>query len=112
MEHAGLGVPDIATGGLISFALANAYASFLLSPVRVVTNVVRAKFNNVSCWRTVVSLAAARVRLSRAAPRWSMVAAGVGRTAWAPPNGPPPPRCLKLMLAFEVGQTAGDLPCD
>ncbi len=55
-------------------------------------------------------LAGARARLLRAVPSRSMVAAGVGITAWALPKGPPPPRRLKLALAFEVGQTEGDLP--
>jgi hypothetical protein len=52
-DHASLGIPGIAAGGLISFALARASASFLLAAVSVVTNVGRAKFDNISCWRTV-----------------------------------------------------------
>jgi hypothetical protein len=91
VEHAGPGVPGIATGGLISFALANASISFLLATVSMVTNLTRAKFDNVSCWKTVVSLAAVSARLLRAALRCLMVAAGVERTAWAPPKGPSPP---------------------
>jgi hypothetical protein len=110
VECPGLSIPGVAAGGLISFALANASTSFLLAAVSVVTDVTRAKFNNISCWRTVMLLAAVKARLLRAAPKWLMVAAGAGRTAWAPPNGPPPPRHLKLMLAFEVGQTEGNLP--
>ncbi len=86
-----LGVPGTAVGGLVCFVLASALASFLLVAVSVVTSVERAKFDAVSCWRTVVSLAAARARLLRAVPSCSMVAAGAGRTAWALPNGPPPP---------------------
>ncbi len=91
MDCAGLGIPGIAAGGLTRFALANASARFLLAAVSVVTNVVRAKIDVVSCWRTVVLFAAARARLLRAVPRRLLVAAGVGRTAWALPNGPPPP---------------------
>ncbi len=49
MERAGLGVPGIVAGGMISFALANASASFLLATVSVVTNVVRTKFKDISC---------------------------------------------------------------
>ncbi len=90
VDHTGLRVPGIAAGGLVSFALASVSASFLLAAVSVVTNKERAKFDAVSCWRTGVSLAAARARLSRAVPSRSMVAAGVGITAWALPNGPPP----------------------
>ncbi len=53
--------------------------SFLLAAVSVALEVVSAKFADVSCCRTVVSLAAARARLSRAFPKRSMVAAGAGR---------------------------------
>jgi hypothetical protein len=110
VEHASPGIPGVTAGGLISFALANASAKFLLAVVSLVTNMARAKFDVVSCWRTMVLVAATRARLLRAAPRRLMVAVGAGRTAWAPPNGPPPPRCLKLALAFEVGKTEGNLP--
>ncbi len=96
MDSAGLGVPGIAAKGLGSFALASASASFLLAAVSVVTTVERAKFNAISCWRTVVLLADARARLWRAVLMWLMVAAGAGITMWALPNGPPP-------LMLEVG---------
>jgi hypothetical protein len=49
VEHAGLGVPGIATGGLVSFALASASASFLLAAVSMLINVERAKFDTVIC---------------------------------------------------------------
>jgi hypothetical protein len=91
VDRTGLGVPCVAAEGLVSFALASASASFLLAAVSVVTNVERAKFDAVSCWRTVVLLAAARARLSRAVPSRSMAAAGAGITAWALPNKPPTP---------------------
>ncbi len=81
MDRTGLGVPGNATGGLVSLALASASTNFLLAAVSVVTNEERAKFDTVSCWRTVVLLTAARARLLRAVPSWSMVAAGVGITA-------------------------------
>jgi hypothetical protein len=87
----GLGAPGIAAGGLVDFALARASASFLLATVSIVTKKERAKFNAVNCWRTVVSLAAARAKLSRAVPSWSMVVAGAGVTAWAISYGPPTP---------------------
>ncbi len=76
-------------GELVSIVLASASASFLLPVMRVVTNVERAKFDAVNCWRTVVSLAAARARMLRAVPSRSMMAAGVEITVWALPNGPP-----------------------
>jgi hypothetical protein len=90
VDRAGLGIPAVTAGGLVSFALASATTSFLLAVVSVVTIVERAKFDAVSCWRAVVSLAAARARLLRAVPRQSMVAAGAEITAWALPNRPPP----------------------
>ncbi len=103
-----LGVPGVATRGLISFALASAAASFLLAMVSMVTNVVRAKFNNISCWRTVVLLAAARARLlSRPKAIDGCVRGGennMGTTQWSTP-----PRLLKLALAFGVGQMKGGL---
>jgi hypothetical protein len=88
VDCTGLGAPGVATGGLVSFTLASTSASFLLAAVSMVTNKERAKFDTISCWRTVVSLAAARARLLRAVPSRSMVAAGVGITAWVLPNGP------------------------
>ncbi len=88
VDRAGLGVPSVAARGLVSFALASTSKSFLLAAVSMVTGVERAKFDAISCWRTVMSLAAARARLLRA---HSMVAAGVGITAWALPDRPPPP---------------------
>ncbi len=91
VDRAGLDISGVAAGGLVSFALASDSASFLLAAVSVVTNMERAKFDAISCWRTVMSLAAARARLSRAVPRQSMVTAGAGITAWALPNGPSPP---------------------
>jgi hypothetical protein len=67
VDRTGVGIHGIAPlGGLVGFALASASSSFLLAVVRVVTNLERAKFDIVSCWRTVVSLAAARAKLSRA----------------------------------------------
>ena len=90
VDCTGLGVPGVTVGGLVGFALASTSTSFLLAEVSMMINMVRAKFDTVSCWITVVSWAAARARLSRAVPRWSMVEAGVRRTAWALPNGPAP----------------------
>jgi hypothetical protein len=60
--------------------LAKASESFLLAAVSVALEVVSAKFADVSCCRTVVSLAAVRARLSRAVPKRWMEAAGAGRT--------------------------------
>ncbi len=60
--------------------LAKACESFLLAAVSVALEVVIAKFADVSCCRTVVSLSAARARLSRAVPKRSMEVAGAGRT--------------------------------
>ncbi len=92
VDRTGLRVPGIAAGGLVSFALASASASFLLAVVvSMVTDEEGAKFDAVNCWRTAVSLASARARLLRAVPSWSMVAAGAGITAWALPNRPPTP---------------------
>ncbi len=91
VDRTGLGAPGVAARGLVAFALARASASFLLAAVSVVTKEERAKFDTVNCWRTVVSLATARAKMLRAVPSQSMVAAGVGVTAWALPNGPPTP---------------------
>ena len=68
--------------GVVARTLAKASESFLLAAVTVSVafDVVSAKFSDLSCCRTVVSLAAASARLSRAVPKWSMVVAGVGRT--------------------------------
>ncbi len=60
--------------------LAKASESFLLAAVSVVFDVVSARLAAVSCWRTVVSLAAARARLSRAVPKRSMETGGAGST--------------------------------
>ncbi len=86
-----LGAPGVAAGGLVGFALVRASTSFLLATVSMVTKKVRAKFDAINRWRTVVLLAAARARLVRAVPSQSMVAAGAGVTARAIPNGPPTP---------------------
>ena len=64
--------------------LAKASENFLLAAVSEAFEVVSAKLAAVSCWRTVVSLAAASARLSRAVPKWSMVMAGAGRTELVP----------------------------
>ncbi len=90
VDHFGLGIPGVAAGGLVSFALASVSASFLLAVVSMVTKEERAKFDVVSCWRAVVLLAAVRAELLRAVPSRSMVAAGAGITAWALPNKPSP----------------------
>jgi hypothetical protein len=66
--------------GVVVGTLAKASESFLLAAVSMALEVVSAKFADVSCCRTVVSLAAARARLSRAVPKRSMEAAGAGRT--------------------------------
>jgi hypothetical protein len=89
--HWTIRVPSVAAGGLVGFALARASASFLMAAVSMVTKEKINKFDAISCWRTVVLLAAARARLLRSVPRWSMVAAGAGVTAWALPNEPPTP---------------------
>ena len=77
--------------GMVAGTLANASESFLLATVSVALEVVRAKLAAVSCWRTVVSLAAASARLSRAAPKRSMETGGAGSTECAPRSGSPPP---------------------
>ena len=66
--------------GVVTGTLAKASESFLLAAVSVSFDMVSAKFADVSCWRMVVSLAAASARLSRAVPKRSIVAAGAGRT--------------------------------
>jgi hypothetical protein len=66
--------------GVVVGTLTKASESFLLAAVSMVLEVVSAKFATVSCCRTVVSLAAARARLSRAVPKRSMETAGAGRT--------------------------------
>ena len=65
---------------MVAGTLAKASESFFLAAVSVAFDVVSAKFADVSCWRTVVSLAVASVRLSRAVPKQLIVAAGAGRT--------------------------------
>ena len=67
--------------GLVVWSFAKASESRLLAVVSKAFVVVSARFAAVSCCRTVVSLAAARARLSSAVPKWSMVPAGAGRTA-------------------------------
>jgi hypothetical protein len=74
----GQGVPGVR--GVVVRTLAKASESFLLAAVSVAMDVVSAKVADVSCCRTVVSSAAARARLSRAVPKWSMEAAGAGKT--------------------------------
>ena len=64
--------------------LAKASESFLLAAVSKASEVVSAKLAAVSCWRTVVLLAAASARLSRAVPKQLMVTAGAGRTELVP----------------------------
>ncbi len=91
VDRMGLGAPSITAGGLVDFAFARASASLLLAVVSMVTIEERAKFDAINCWRTLVLLAAARAKLLRAVPSWSMVAAGDGVTALALPNGPPTP---------------------
>jgi hypothetical protein len=76
--------------GLVGFALASTFASFLLAAVSMVTKEERAKFDAVNCWRTMVLLAAVRVKLSRAVPSRSMVAAGAGEQRGHYPMDPPP----------------------
>ncbi len=66
--------------GVVAGTLAKASKSILLAAVSVAFDVVSAKFAAVSCCRTVVLLAAARARLSRAVPKRLIVAAGAGRT--------------------------------
>ena len=63
---------------------ANASESFLLAAVSMALDVVSTKLDAVSCWRTVVSLAAAKARLLRAVPKRSIVAAGAGSAELAP----------------------------
>ena len=61
-------------------SLANACESFLLAAVSVALEVVSAKLAAVSCCRTVVLLAAARARLSRAVPKRLIETGGAGST--------------------------------
>jgi len=76
---------------MVARALAKAYESFLLAAVSMAFDMVSTKFAALSsCCRTVVLLAAANVRLSRAVPKRSRVVAGVGRTELAPPSGSSP----------------------
>ena len=66
--------------GLVAWSFAKASESFLLAAVSVAFVAVSARFAAMSCWRTVVSLTAARARLSSAVPKGSMVSGGAGRT--------------------------------
>ena len=66
--------------GAVVGTLAKASESFLLAAVSVAFDVVSARFADMRCCRTVVSLAAPSARLSRAVPKQSMEAAGAGRT--------------------------------
>ena len=68
VDRTDLGAPGVAAGGLVAFALVRVSASFLLAAVSVVTKEERAKFEAINCWRTVVPLATARAKLSRAVP--------------------------------------------
>jgi hypothetical protein len=107
-------VPGVGAG-----TLAKASESFLLAAVSVAFDVVSAKLAAVSCWRTVVSLAAASARLSSAVPKRSMVSAGAGSTELAPQSGSPPPdawswrwhlrwaRWIATFHARQVQSTAG-----
>ena len=101
-------------GGLVAWSFAKASESFLLAVESAVFVAVSARFAEVSCWRTVVSLAAARARLSSAVPKRSMVAGGAGRTAFAPPRGSPPPDACswrwRRMWAAVDGRAAFPLP--
>ncbi len=111
MDRSGPGVPGIAAKGLISFALASAFASFLLVGVSMVTNVERAKFDAVSCWRT--NCGAIGHRKGQVVESCPKAVDGCGRgreNSVGTTQRTPPPRCLKLTLAFEVGQTEGNLP--
>ena len=65
---------------LVAWTLAKASKSFLLAAVSKMFDTVRTRFAVVSCFRTVVSLAAASARLLSAVPKRSMVVAGAGRT--------------------------------
>ena len=64
---------------MVAGTLAKAFECFLLAAVSMAFDVVSAKFADLSCWRMVVSLAAASARLPRAVPKRSIVAAGAGR---------------------------------
>ncbi len=56
VDRTGLGVPGVAAGGLVSFALVSTSASSLLATVSAVSNVGKAKFEAISsgelwcCW--------------------------------------------------------------
>ncbi len=90
---AGRWIPGVVPGDTTGTGplAATASDSFLLVVVSLALDVVSAKLAAVSCWRTVVSLAAARARLSRAVPKRSIVAAGAGSVELAPRIGSPPP---------------------
>ena len=78
---------------MVARALAKASESFLLASVSMAMafDEVSGKLAAVSYCRTVVSLAAASAKLSRAVPKGSMVATAAGRTELASPSGSPPP---------------------
>ena len=61
---------------MVAWTLANASESFLLAAVSVALEEVSTKLAAVSCCRTVVLLAVARARLSRAVPKQSMETGG------------------------------------
>jgi hypothetical protein len=65
--------------GLVAWSFAKASESFLLAAVSVAFVAMSARFAEVSCWRTVVSLANARARLSSAVPKRLMVPGGAER---------------------------------
>ena len=67
--------------GLVAWSFAKASESRLLAAVSKEFIALRARFAAVSCWRTVVLLAAARARLSSAVLKRLMELAGAGRTA-------------------------------
>ncbi len=48
VDRTGLGVPGVAAGGLVNFALVSTSASSLLAAVSMVTNVGKAKFEAIS----------------------------------------------------------------
>jgi hypothetical protein len=97
---------------VVAGTLANASESFLLAAVSVALEVVSAKLAAVSCWRTVVSLAAASARLSRAVPKRSMETGQVVQVGQSEPHpAVRPPQMPAVGLAFEVGETECYLPC-
>ena len=65
---------------MVAWSFAKASKSCLLAVASKAFVAVSARFASVSCWRTVVSLVAARARLPSAVPKRSIVPAGAGRT--------------------------------